>query len=210
MNPTVSVKISGSDSLYVTIYDSSVRCKSCLEASVTDRSIITIRQWDRGAVKTVTEGSGGLQGNRRPEDKYSQWENVCLRDCSWMYGYGALTLEPRSLKIISTSKILPNCCRGQGGKRRAGGRQREGEGERKAIISTWYLNCYLLLFKVKTKKKKRNPCFKRAIHRRMVKTAPPPSSSSSSSLLKRSSSQCSKLTNSSSPYNEINKISIYA
>lgn len=46
-NLNASVKISGSDSLYVTMYDSTVRCKSCLEASVTDRSIITIRQKER-------------------------------------------------------------------------------------------------------------------------------------------------------------------
>lgn len=53
-----------------------------------------------------------------------------------MCGYGALTLEPRSLKIISTSKILPNCCgRQRGRRRRAEDEEKRRKGEE--IIRTW-------------------------------------------------------------------------
>lgn len=48
VNPIVSIKISGSNILSVTMYyGKPLRCKSCLQASVTDRSIITIRQKER-------------------------------------------------------------------------------------------------------------------------------------------------------------------
>lgn len=93
-NPDVSVKISGSDSLYVTMYCRRVRCESCLQARDTDRLVITIRQ--------------------RKRERERARDRVFLE----------LTLEPRSLKIISTSKILPNCCR-----EREIERNRETEGE---------------------------------------------------------------------------------
>ena len=82
VNPIVSIKISGSDLLSVTMYGRPVRCKSCLQASVTDRSVITIRQKEERAVRTV-RGVEDCKRKRRPRDKYSRLKNhMCVKECS--------------------------------------------------------------------------------------------------------------------------------
>lgn len=115
-------------------------CKQEVLAARKRRSSLaaTTDSWGRGAEEQGVQApvwlrgprAGGRAGGRArssPGRKRTfhtlAWRDLQPARCNGGGLCAAPTLEPRSLKMISTSKIFPNCCRDR---ERRGGRQEKG------------------------------------------------------------------------------------